>query len=191
MENQTANDEKEMKKKVDVEAMEDEAETETLDNSAQSEHSGAEEQVQVEDEYKEKYFYLAAEMQNLQKRFDREKQNLIKYGNENILRDLLEVVDNFERTVDALKEDKDEKMQNVVIGIDMIAKQFMDTLAKYGLKKVKAEGEIFDPNFHEALAQMPAPEKKDMEIIQVHQNGYKLNDRLIRPSKVVVAKNEK
>lgn len=188
MENQTANDEKEMKKKVDAQKMDEaeaEAEMETIETEAD-----LEEEAQVTDEYKEKYFYLAAEMQNMQKRFDREKQNLIKYGNENILRDLLEVVDNFERTVGALKEDKDEKMQNVVIGIDMIAKQFMDTLAKFGLEKVKTEGEIFDPNFHEALAQVPAPGKKDMEIVQVHQNGYKLNDRLIRPSKVVVAKNE-
>lgn len=176
--------------------MENQTENEELKNetpNVEAEEAGLEKEASEEqeqkDEYKEKYFYLAAEMQNLQKRFDREKQNLIKYGNENILRDLLEVVDNFERTVGALKEEKDEKMQNVVIGIDMISKQFMDTLAKYGLEKVKTEGEIFDPNFHEALAQMPAPEKKDMEIIQVHQNGYKLNDRLIRPSKVVVAKN--
>lgn len=147
-------------------------------------------QTQEKDEYKDKYFYLAAEMQNMQKRFDREKSQLIKYGNENILKDLLEVVDNFERTIDALKNDNDEKMKNVVVGIEMISKQFLETLKKFGLEKINALGETFDPNFHEALAQMKVEGKKEMEIFQVHQNGYILNDRLLRPSKVVVVKNE-
>lgn len=176
MENQTTNDEKELKNEAE--------ETETVEAEAQTETSEA------GDEYKEKYFYLAAEMQNMQKRYEREKQNLIKYGNENILRDLVDVIDNFERTVGALKADTDEKMKNVVVGIDMITKQFTDTLSKYGLQKVNAEGEIFDPNFHEALAQMKMEGKKEMEVLQVHQNGYTLNDRLIRPAKVVVVKNE-
>lgn len=174
MENQTENEE--LKNKPEVDTNEVEAEL-----AAEAEQK---------DEYKEKYFYLAAEMQNLQKRYDREKQNLIKYGNENILRDLVEVVDNFERTIDAIRNDEDEKMKNLVVGIDMINKQFMNTLSKYGLTKVEAEGKIFDPNFHEALAQVKMDGKKELEIIQVHQHGYTLNERLIRSAKVVVAKNE-
>lgn len=174
MENQTENEELKNKPEVDT----NEVETELAAEAEQK------------DEYKEKYFYLAAEMQNLQKRYDREKQNLIKYGNENILRDLVEVVDNFERTIDAIRNDEDEKMKNLVVGIDMINKQFMNTLSKYGLTKVEAEGEIFDPNFHEALAQVKMDGKKELEIIQVHQHGYTLNERLIRSAKVVVAKNE-
>lgn len=173
--------------------MENQTENEELKNNPEMETAEAveaEAETEQKDEYKEKYFYLAAEMQNLQKRFDREKQNLIKYGNENILRDLVEVVDNFERTVSAIRNEEDEKMKNLVVGIDMINKQFMNTLSKYGLTKVEAEGQTFDPNFHEALAQMKMDGKKEMEIIQVHQNGYTLNDRLIRPAKVVVAKNE-
>ena len=175
--------------------MENQTENEELKNeapNAETEEVTAEAEASEEqkDEYKEKYFYLAAEMQNLQKRFEREKQNLIKYGNENILRDLVEVVDNFERTVSAIRDDEDEKMKNLVVGIDMINKQFMNTLSKYGLTKVEAEGKIFDPNFHEALVQTKMPGKEELEIIQVHQNGYTLNDRLIRPAKVVVVKNE-
>lgn len=140
-------------------------------------------------DYKEKYYYLAAEMQNMQRRFDKEKDNLLKYGSEKILRDLLDVTDNFERTLGFIRNDEDEKIKNIAVGIDMINKQFVDVLLKHGLKQVDALGEIFDPNYHEALAQQPAEGKKEMEIIQVHQNGYVLNERLIRPAKVVVAKN--
>lgn len=143
-----------------------------------------------DEDYKEKYYYLAAEMQNMQRRFDKEKENLLKYGSEKILRDMLDVVDNFERTLGFIQTDEDEKVKNIAVGIDMIAKQFVDALGSHGLKKVNALGETFDPNFHEALAQQPAEGKKDMEIIQVHQAGYTLNERLLRPAKVVVAKNE-
>ncbi|MAX65618.1 MAG: nucleotide exchange factor GrpE [Halobacteriovoraceae bacterium] len=72
----------------------------------------------------------------------------------------------------------------------MIEKMFMDILSKHGLKRINALGEEFDPNFHEALSQEPAEGKKNMEVIQVHQNGYTLNDRVIRAAKVVVAKND-
>lgn len=147
------------------------------------------EKLHKEVDYKEKYYYLAAEMQNMQRRFDKEKENLLKYGSEKILRDLLDVVDNFERTLGFIQNDEDEKVKNIAVGIDMINKQFKESLEKHGLKQVNALGEVFDPNFHEAMAQQPSEGKKDMEVIQVHQNGYTLNERLIRPAKVVVAKN--
>lgn len=142
-----------------------------------------------EEDFKEKYYYLAAEMQNMQRRFDKEKENLLKYGSEKILRDMLDVVDNFERTLGFIQTDEDEKVKNIAVGIDMITKQFVSTLEGHGLKKVEALGQEFDPNFHEALSQQADESKKDMEIIQVHQNGYTLNERLLRPAKVVVVKN--
>jgi molecular chaperone GrpE len=140
-------------------------------------------------EYKEKYFYLAAEMQNLQRRFDKEKDQVAKYGAEKIISEMVDVIDNFERTLSFIKMDEDPKVKNIVVGIEMINKQFLQMLEKHGLKVVNALGEIFDPNLHEALSQVEDKEKKNMEIIQVHQNGYTLHDRLLRPAKVVVAKN--
>jgi molecular chaperone GrpE len=157
-------------------------------NASQTSDDVVEEKTE-EESFKDKYFYIAAEMQNMQRRFDKEKENLLKYGSEKILRDMLDVVDNFERTLGFIETDEDEKVKNIAVGIDMIAKQFVEALGKHGLKKVEAMGEIFDPNFHEALAQQPADDKKEMEIIQVHQTGYTLNERLIRPAKVVVVKN--
>lgn len=144
----------------------------------------------IEPDYKERFLYIAAEMENYKRRVEREKSQFIKYGNENILRDLIEVVDNFDRTVDALKADEDEKMKNVVTGIDMINKQFMDALKKHGLTEVETNGKEFDPNFHEAIAQDDKEGAKPMEILAVHQKGYTLNERLVRPARVVVQKEK-
>jgi molecular chaperone GrpE len=141
------------------------------------------------DDFKAKYYYLAAEVDNMRKRFDREKENLLKYGSEKILSSLVGVVDNFDLTVNALRNDNDEKVQNIVKGIDMIRNQFLEVLKQNGLSQVESLGKVFDPNFHEAVAQAPAPGKEDQEIITEYQCGYLLNGRLLRASKVVVANN--
>lgn len=141
-------------------------------------------------DYKEKYFYIAAEMDNYRKRMEREKENLVKFGNERVLSDLLQVIDNFERTIDMLKPDQDPKMKNVVTGLDMVNKQFIDVLSKHGLTPVEAVGKDFDPNFHEAMAQEYVDGKKPNEVIKEFQKGYSLNGRLIRPAKVVVSSDK-
>jgi molecular chaperone GrpE len=141
------------------------------------------------EDFKSKYYYLAAEMQNIQRRFDKEKEGLLKFGSEKILKDLLEVVDNFERTLGFIKNDEDEKVKNIVVGIDMITKQMLTTLEKHGLKQVEAIGELFDPNFHEAITTEAKEGTEDETITHVHQNGYTLNERLLRPAKVTIVKN--
>ena len=157
--------------------------------------AGTQEQAQAEPkkdeiDYKAKYFYIAAEMDNYRKRMEREKENYLKFGNERILSDLLDVVDNFERTIDMLKPDEDAKIKNIVIGLDMVKKQFIDTVSKHGLTPVVAIGKDFDPNFHEALAQEYIEGKKPNEVIKEFQKGYTLNGRLVRPAKVVVASDK-
>ena len=140
-------------------------------------------------EFKDKFYYVAAEMENMKKRHERDMQSQIKYGNEKVLKGLLDVVDNLERTMQAIENDEDEKVKNIYIGVDMVKKQFVDVLKDNGLEQIEAEGKIFDPNFHEAMAQQPAEGKEDQEIIQVFQQGYMLNGRLLRAAKVIVAKN--
>lgn len=142
-----------------------------------------------EEDFKAKYYYLAAEFDNMKKRFEREKENLLKFGNEKVLSQLIGVVDNFDLTVAALKNDNDDKVQNIVKGIDMIRNQFLDVLKQNGLTQVESLGKTFDPNFHEAVAQQPAPGKEDQEIVTEYQRGYILNGRLLRAAKVVVANN--
>lgn len=140
-------------------------------------------------DFKAKYYYLAAEVENMRKRFEREKESLLKFGNEKVLSGLVGVIDNFDLTVNALKNDNDDKVQNIVKGIDMIRTQFLDVLRQNGLSEVESLGKIFDPNFHEAVAQAPAEGKRDQEIITEYQRGFTLNGRLLRAAKVVVANN--
>lgn len=141
-------------------------------------------------DFKAKYYYIAAEMDNYRKRMEREKENLIKFGNERVLSDLLQVMDNFERIIESLRPDQDPKIKNIVTGIDMVEKQFQDTLGKHGLTPVESVGKEFDPNFHEAMAQEYAEGVKPNHIIKEFQKGYTLNGRLIRAAKVVVASDK-
>ena len=141
-------------------------------------------------DYKAKYYYVAAEMDNYRKRMEREKEYLLKLGNERVISDLLDVADNFDRTIGMLKGDTDQKMKNVVIGLDMVQKQFLDTMGKHGLTPIQSIGKEFDPNFHEAVAQEYAEGKKPNEVIKEFQKGYCLNGRVIRASKVVVSSDK-
>jgi molecular chaperone GrpE len=141
-------------------------------------------------DYKAKYFYIAAEMDNYRKRMEREKENLIKFGNERVLSDLIEVVDNFERTIEMLKHDEDPKIKNIVVGMDMVTKQFIDTLTKHGLTPVQSVGKDFDPHLHEAMAQEYVEGAKPNQVVKEFQKGYSLNGRLLRAAKVVVASDK-
>lgn len=163
---------------------------ETLKTDSEEAEQTEEEKAQQEQEdFKAKFYYLAAEMDNLKKRQARETDNLLKYGNEKILSSLLDVLDNLDRTLTAIENDEDEKVKNIYVGVDMVKKQFSDVLLSNGLTEVESVGKVFDPNFHEAMAQQPAEGKEDDEIISEFQKGYILNGRLLRAAKVVIAKN--
>jgi molecular chaperone GrpE len=164
-------------------------ETQT-EEKPETEKASQEEPKKEEVDYKNRYFYLAAEMDNLKKRMEREKTNLIKFGNESILSDLVEVVDNFDRTIEMLRSDQDEKMKNIVTGLDMVKKQFVDVLGKSGLTAIESIGKTFDPNFHEAIAQEYVEGKKPNEVIKEYQKGYVLNGRLLRASKVILSNDK-
>ena len=141
-------------------------------------------------DYKSKYLTSLADMDNYRKRMEREKDNQLKYGNERVLSDLLQVADNFDRTVDMLKDDQDPKVKNIVMGMNMVSKQFLDTLGKHGLQPIESVGKDFDPNYHEALGQEYAEGKNPNEVIKEFQKGYILNGRVIRAAKVVVASDK-
>ncbi len=145
------------------------------------------EEVPPAEDYKAKYLYCLAEMDNLRKRFDREKEGLLKFGNEKLLSSLIKVVDDLDRSLDHFGEDMSHG--KVKEGIEMVRKHFMDILEKNGLKVVESLGKVFDPHFHEAVAHQTKEGAEDGEIIVEYQKGFTLNDRLLRPAKVVIAKN--
>jgi molecular chaperone GrpE len=177
MENQNMNDKAEETKEAQA-------------KDAAEETPGQPEAKKDEIDFKAKYYYLAAEMDNYKKRVERERENLVKFGNERVLSDLLQVVDNFERTIDMLKHDEDPKIKNIVVGMDMVTKQFIDTLAKHGLTPVAAIGKEFDPHLHEAMAQEYVEGAKPNHVVKEFQKGYSLNGRLLRAAKVVVASDK-
>ncbi|HLW57669.1 MAG TPA: nucleotide exchange factor GrpE [Bacteriovoracaceae bacterium] len=164
---------------------------EQKNETAQVEAENAETEAKKDEvDYKEKYFYLAAEHDNYRKRMEREKESIIKFGNEKVLSDLLEVIDTLERTIDMLRPDEDQKVKNLVVGLDMVNKLFLDKLDRHGLTQVESLGKDFDPNFHEAMAQEYVEGKKPNEVVKEYQKGYVLNGRLLRAAKVVVASDK-
>ena len=134
------------------------------------------------------YIRLAADFDNYRKRQEQEKEALLKYGAENTLKKMIEVLDNFERGLKALETVEDcEKVKECY---NLAYKNFTDVLTKAGLESIKAEGEAFDPNFHEAVMQNPTSEKPEHTIIAELQKGYKLGDKVLRPTLVNVAVSE-
>ena len=139
------------------------------------------------EDFQSKYLYLAAELENQKKRFQRERENLFKFGGEKILSDLLKVIDNLERIIAAIEQDQDKKIQNISTGVKMVKKEFLDTLGRHGLSPLESLGQEFDPNLHEAIGEKESTQETN-RVIEVFEQGYKLNGRLLRAAKVIVAK---
>lgn len=131
------------------------------------------------------YIRLAADFDNYRKRQEQERENLLKYGAENTVKKLIEVLDNFDRGAKAIETVEDcEKVKEC---FNLAYKNFNDVLGKIGLEVIPAEGEEFDPNLHEAVMQTPTDEKPENTIIAELQKGYKLGDKVLRPTLVNVA----
>jgi molecular chaperone GrpE len=130
---------------------------------------------------------LQAEFENARKRSVREQQDFRDFALADAIKTLLPVVDSFERALQVSAGDQSE----IRSGIELIYKQFQDSLAKLGLTPVPAKGETFDPHLHEAIEMVDTEEAPDHEVIEELQRGYKLKDRLLRPSMVKVARSSR
>ena len=147
------------------------------------------------DEWKEKYeklndqyIRLAADFDNFRKRQAQERESLLRYGAESTVTKLLEVMDNFDRGLKAIETVDDcDKVKECY---NLAYKNFYDVMTKIGLETIKAIGEEFDPNLHEAVMQTPSSEQPEHTIIAELQKGYKLGDKVIRPTLVNVATAE-
>jgi molecular chaperone GrpE len=136
---------------------------------------------------KDQYLRKSADFDNYRKRMVREKQDSIRYANQDLLRDLIEVIDNFERAIKSSDDSQDFK--SFRDGIAMIEQQFTTLLAtKWGLKKIESEGREYDPVFHEAVMMDESDDYDKPVVVEDFQTGYQLHDRVIRPSKVKVGK---
>lgn len=139
---------------------------------------------QIED-LKSQALYKAAENDNWRKRMMQQKDEAVAYANASLLGDLLESLDNFDRTLDAAKDAKDAK--SIAEGIRMVNKNLVNMLeSKYGLKSFGKEGDEFNPDEHEAIGRVEDESAKSETLKQIYLKGYKLNDRIIRHAKVMV-----
>lgn len=145
----------------------------------------AELEKQVED-LKNQALYKAAENDNWRKRMMQQKDEAVAYANASLLGDLLDSLDNFDRTLDAAKDAKDAK--SIADGIKMVNKNLVTMLeSKYGLKSFGKEGDEFNPDEHEAIGRIEDESAKNETLKQVYLKGYKLNDKIIRHAKVMVS----
>lgn len=127
---------------------------------------------------------LQADFNNYRRRVDKEKETLATFANEKIITEIIPVLDNFERALDS-NEDKENEFYK---GTELIFKQLLDAMKKFGLEEIKSDDEIFDPNLHHAVFQEERPELEANTIIETFQKGYNLCNKVIRPAMVKVSK---
>ena len=133
-------------------------------------------------EWKNRYMRTLADFENFRKRSERERQDFQKYAVANVMREILPVLDNFDRALDHAAEGDDFHK-----GVLMIYKQLFDTLQKHGLKTIEESGVPFDPNIHEGVIREDDPSVPSGTVIAILQKGYFLHDRLLRPAMVKVS----
>ncbi|MDA1372583.1 MAG: nucleotide exchange factor GrpE [Proteobacteria bacterium] len=131
---------------------------------------------------------VQAEMQNLRRRTHQDIEKAHKYGQERFSAELLAVVDNLERSLEAASEHEDEAVQAIYAGVDLTLKSFTDCFSKFHIEAVDPLGEPFDPQLHQAMTIQENPEVEPNTVIAVMQKGYTLHGRVIRPAMVIVSK---
>ena len=151
---------------------------------AEPEEKKEEAELSPEEQESERYMRLMAEFQNFKRRAAKEKSDIHAFANERLIGDLLPVMDNFERALETETED----IEGYAKGMQLIFEQMKTALEKAGLKEIEALGLDFDPNVHNAVMTDNTEEYENDKISKVLQKGYKLNDKVIRPSMVAVNK---
>ncbi|MEN5275601.1 nucleotide exchange factor GrpE [Brucella sp. TWI432] len=142
-------------------------------------------------ELKDQMLRLVAEMENLRKRTQRDVQDARTYAVTNFARDMLSVSDNLHRAQDAIPADaleSDANLKSLAEGVEMTERAMLQALERHGVTKLDPEGQKFDPNFHQAMFEVPNPELPNNTVVQVVQAGYAIGDRVLRPAMVGVSK---
>ena len=139
---------------------------------------------------KEEKIRVLAEMENLRKRFEREKIDSIKYGSVNFARDILSPGDNLERALSAINDEEEhsQSIKNLIDGLLMVKKELSTALEKHGVTKIDSLNKKFDPNLHQAMMEVENNDLDEGVVVQEIQTGYVMHDRLLRPAMVAVSK---
>ena len=140
-------------------------------------------------ETKDKYLRIYAEYDNARKRMEREKFEFIKYANEGLILEFLDILDDLHRSIEAVKA-KEGMDPNLVKGLELVVKRLDDVLARNGVQAIEARGKVFDHDQHEVLMQEESEHHDDNVVMDEFQKGYKLHDKVVRTAKVKLAKKK-
>ncbi len=179
--------EEELENQENEQVKEGEAKTPEV-SETQNDNSELEKLKEDYEKLNNQYLRLAADFDNFRKRQEQERENLLKFGLENTMKKMLEVLDNFDRGEKALENVED--CQQVKDSFNLVHKQTLEALTKLGLEMIEAENQDFDPNFHEAVMRTPTEEHPENTVISVLQKGYKMGDKVLRPALVNVAASD-
>ena len=160
-----------------------EIEAELLENEDAAPSSDLQEQLNAAND---QLLRSQAEIQNIRRRAERDVESAHKFGLEKFANQLLPVVDNLQRALDAI-DTNDESQKAIYEGIDLTLKSFLDVLAQFKIEAIDPSGEPFDADYHQAVSMVPNPDVEPNTVLEVFQKGYKLNGRLMRPAMVVVS----
>ncbi len=178
-------EEQKVKDEQNKKDIEDRVESEQTEQKVEK---SSEENQKLKEDYEKlnnQYIRLAADFDNFRKRSEQERENLLKYGTEEALKKIIEVLDNFERAQKSI--DSVEDCSTLKETFSILHKQTVDSLQKMGLEEIVTQGEKFDPNFHEAVMQTQTEDYPEETIIKELQKGYKFGDKVLRPALVDVA----
>ena len=146
------------------------------------------------DAQKDRALRALAEVENVRKRLERERDDARTYSVTRFARDLLTVADNLARALAAIPNDSrakaDESIKAVLDGVEATERELQAALGRHGIKPIEAQGQRFDPHLHQAIAEVPAPGAQPGTVVNVVQSGYTIGDRLLRPAMVTVAKGD-
>lgn len=139
-------------------------------------------------EINDRYLRLYSEFENYRKRTNKERLEIIENASEGLIKEILPIIDDFERALQNMENQTEETIKNTQEGMNLIYKKLVSALEKKGLKPINAKGKKFDENLHEAVSQIPAQNQEDKgKVFEEVQKGYYLNNKVIRYSKVVVS----
>jgi molecular chaperone GrpE len=140
-------------------------------------------------ENRDKYVRLLADFDNFRRRAHKDRQDVIQFGHENLVKDLLSTVDNLDRAIEHAHQKDGGDLANLLQGVELVQRELYAVLAQHEVNVIDAKGSEFDPSLHEAMAQVHDDSARPNTVIEVLQKGYRLRDRLLRPARVVVAKS--
>lgn len=177
-----------------VDLAQDEQQEDNLKNEALNESQPVDETEMLRNELaatKDKMLRIAADSENFKKRIEREKEALLKYAGEKILRELLNTLDNLDRALElgvGSTEDSQKNLDSLLEGVELTRKGLLTTLEKFDVSPLDCTGQPFDPNQHEAMTVEHSDDIPENHVLQVFVKGYQFKDRLLRASKVIVSK---